>query len=90
MRKGGVTTLVTAASHDFDDDEDGDCIRGGIPPNTIKVEYEHTQEVVEVVQLVGDRRDFAVERERNGSQSEASEGYSEDTKGNRDSTHELC
>lgn len=81
---------MTAASHDFEGEEDKDGIHGGIPPNTIKVEYEHTQEIVQVVELPGDRRDFAMEKERNGSQSEASEGYSLDTKGNRDSTHELC
>ncbi|CAG8953539.1 hypothetical protein HYFRA_00009995 [Hymenoscyphus fraxineus] len=92
MRKGGVTTLVTAASHDFDEDEDGDGIREAVPPNTIKVECEHTQEVVEVVQLVGDSRDFAEEKEReaSGSRSQEREACSEDSKGRRDSLAALC
>jgi hypothetical protein len=48
MAKGGVTTLVTA-SHDLDDD-DLDKISGGPPManNVIKVQCEHTREVIDL------------------------------------------
>jgi hypothetical protein len=81
MAKGGVTTLVTA-SHDLHDD-DLDRISGGPPlaNNVIKVQCEHTREVVDLNDNLGVGVGIELE---SGSDEMGS------AKGRSGSTEDLC
>ncbi|KAG9228549.1 hypothetical protein BJ875DRAFT_389149 [Amylocarpus encephaloides] len=79
ISKAGVTTLVTAASHDLNNvepSEDFDKISGGmLPANVIHVECEHTREVSDLalVGMDGDRAsEGSQERLRRGKEGESS------------------